>query len=38
MQGCMNPWQQVTMAAKFGTVALNICGSLVLNFLHVTQH
>jgi hypothetical protein len=35
-QGCTNPGCQVTWAAKFFIVALNICGSPVWNVLQVT--
>jgi hypothetical protein len=35
-QGCTNPGCQVTRAAKFFIVTLNICGSPVWNVLQVT--
>lgn len=34
-QGYTNPGRQVVQATKFCTVALNVCGSSVLNLLRV---
>jgi len=34
-QGCTNLWRLVTRATNFYTVVLNICGSWVLNLVHV---
>ena len=35
-QGCTNTWRKVAVETKFCTVAPNICGSFVRNWLHVT--
>lgn len=36
MSGCTNLGCQVAMATKFYTVAPNICGCSIQNFIHVT--